>query len=124
MREKDNVDEIEVKAETGGNEAEQGHSGNLDEYDSSLDIPIALRKYTRSCTKYPICNYVSCDSLSLPFRGFTANLDSTVILKNIHTALECPEWKISVMEEMRALEKNKTCKICALLKGHKIVGCE
>ncbi|KAA0055697.1 reverse transcriptase [Cucumis melo var. makuwa] len=35
---------------------------------------------------------------------------------------ECPEWKIAVMEEMRALEKNKIWEICTLLKGHKTVG--
>ena len=58
------VDETKVRANTNGNEAEQGHSGNLDEYDILLDIPIALRKGTKFCTKYPICKYVSYDSLS------------------------------------------------------------
>ncbi|KAA0032653.1 Beta-galactosidase [Cucumis melo var. makuwa] len=42
------------------------------------------------------------------FRAFTVNLDSTTIPKNIHLALECPKWKTAIMEEMRALEKNKT----------------
>ena len=87
MRENDNVDEIEIKAEIGGNEAEQGHSGNLDEYDPSLDILIALRKGIRSYMKHPICNYISYDSLSLQFGAFTASLDSIVILKSIHIAL-------------------------------------
>ncbi|KAA0064018.1 putative mitochondrial protein [Cucumis melo var. makuwa] len=54
----------------------KGHTRKLDEYDPSLDIPIALRK-------------------------------------------ECPEWKNVVMEEMKALEKNRTWDICALPKGHK-----
>ena len=48
MGEKDNVDEIEVRAETSGNEIEQDHSGNFDVYDPSLNIPIALRKGTVS----------------------------------------------------------------------------
>ncbi|TYK23959.1 reverse transcriptase [Cucumis melo var. makuwa] len=65
--EKANVDEDEARAETSGNEAKHGHLGNLDEYDSFLDIPIALRKCTRA---------------------FTASLDSTVIPKNIRIALE------------------------------------
>ncbi|KAA0050650.1 Cysteine-rich RLK (receptor-like protein kinase) 8 [Cucumis melo var. makuwa] len=64
-----------------------GHARKLDEYDPSLDIPIALRK---------------------------ASLDSTIIPKNIYTALKCPEWKNVVMEEMKALEKNRTWEICAL----------
>ncbi|KAA0048512.1 Retrovirus-related Pol polyprotein from transposon 297 family [Cucumis melo var. makuwa] len=58
------------------------------------------------------------------FRAFTASLDSTIIPKNIYTALECPEWKNAVMEEMKALEKNRTWEICALPKGHKTVGCK
>ncbi|KAA0036613.1 reverse transcriptase [Cucumis melo var. makuwa] len=75
---------------------------------------------TRSC----ICNYVSYDNLSPYFRAFTASLDSTIIPKNIYTALECPEWKNVVMEEIEALEKNKTWEICALPKRHKNVGCK
>ncbi|TYK11079.1 Beta-galactosidase [Cucumis melo var. makuwa] len=124
MEEKNCDDETEVRIETSNDEAEQGHTRKLDEYDPSLDIPIALRKGTRSCTKHPICNYVSYDNLSPQFRAFTANLDSTIIPKNIYTALECPEWKNAVMEEMKALEKNRTWEICALPKGHKTVGCK
>ncbi|TYK14469.1 Cysteine-rich RLK (receptor-like protein kinase) 8 [Cucumis melo var. makuwa] len=102
----------------------QGHTRKLDEYNPSLDIPIALRKGTKSYTKHPICNYVSYDNLSPQFRAFTASLNSTIIPKNIYTTLECPEWKNVVMEEMKALEKNRTWEICALPKGHKTVGCK
>ena len=56
------------------------------------------------------------ESLSPHFRAFTASLDFVVILKNVHIALECPEWKTAVMEEMRAFEKNKTWEICTLSK--------
>ncbi|KAL0544417.1 hypothetical protein IC582_019532 [Cucumis melo] len=89
-----------------------------------LDIPIALRKGTKSYTKHPICNYVFYDSLSPQFRAFTASLDSFIIPKNIYTALECPEWKNVVMKEMKTLEKNRTWEICALPKEHKTVGCK
>ncbi|KAA0048599.1 reverse transcriptase [Cucumis melo var. makuwa] len=58
------------------------------------------------------------------FRAFTASLDSTIIPKNTYTALECPKWKNAVMEEMKAVEKNRTLEICALPKGHKTVGCK
>ncbi|KAA0042053.1 Retrovirus-related Pol polyprotein from transposon TNT 1-94 [Cucumis melo var. makuwa] len=124
MEEKNRDDETEVRIETSNDEAEQGHTRKLDEYDPSFDIPIALRKGTKSCTKHPICNYVSYDNLSPQFRALTASLDSTIIPKNIYTALECPEWKNAVMEEMKALEKNRTWEICALPKGHKTVGCK
>ncbi|KAA0059513.1 reverse transcriptase [Cucumis melo var. makuwa] len=84
MSEKGSADEIEVMAETISDEAKQDRSGNLDEYDLSLDIPITLRKV------------------------FTTSLDSTTIPKNIHIALECSKWKTADKEEMRALEKNRT----------------
>ncbi|TYK24437.1 reverse transcriptase [Cucumis melo var. makuwa] len=124
MEEKNRKDETEVRIETSNDEAEQSHTRKLDEYDPSLDIPIALRKGTRSCTKHPICNYVSYNNLSPQFRAFTSSLDSTIIPKNIYTALECPEWKNAVMEEMKTLEKNRTWEICVLPKGHKTVGCK
>ncbi|KAA0056270.1 reverse transcriptase [Cucumis melo var. makuwa] len=108
LKKKNSGDETKVKAETSNNETEQGHTRNLDEYDPSLDISIALRKDTKSCTKHPICNYVAYDNISLQFRAFTASFDSTIIPKNIYTALECPEWKNTVMEEMKALEKYRT----------------
>ncbi|KAL4018221.1 hypothetical protein IC575_021811 [Cucumis melo] len=124
VEEKNCGDEIEVRIETNNNEAEQGHTRKLDEYDPSLDIPIALRKGTMSCTKHLICNYVFYGNLSPQFKAFTASLDSTIIPKNIYTTLERPEWKNAVMEEMKALEKNRIWKICALPKGHKTVGCK
>ncbi|KAA0059989.1 Cysteine-rich RLK (RECEPTOR-like protein kinase) 8 [Cucumis melo var. makuwa] len=71
MEEKNHGDETEVRIETSKDEVEHGHTRKLDEYDPSLDIPIALRK-----------------------------------------------------EEMKAIEKNRTWVICALPKGHKIVGCK
>ncbi|KAL0551185.1 hypothetical protein IC582_010271 [Cucumis melo] len=119
MEEKNRDDETEVRIETSNDEAEQDHTRKLDEYDPSLDIPIALRKGTRSCTKHPICNYVSYNNLSPQFRAFTESLDSTIISKNIYTTLECPEWKNSVMKEMKALEKNRTWEIYGTLDRHK-----
>ena len=67
--EKDNIDEIEVMAEMTGDKAKPDHSSNLDEYDPSLDILIALRKGTRSCpnspsvTMFPMRTYHSSEPL-------------------------------------------------------------
>ena len=93
VEEKNSSDEIEIRTETSSNEAEQGHTGKLDEYDLCPDILIAIRKGTRSCTKHPICNYVSYDNLSLRFRAFTASLDYHNIEKYPHC------FKVSWMEE-------------------------
>jgi len=107
-------DENEVSARVTQNSIREDRSENLSQLDPSLYLPIALRKGTRFCTKHFIANYLSYENLSPQFRAFTASLDSTVIPKNIHIALDCPEWKNAVMEEMRALEKNKTWEICGL----------
>ena len=64
IEENNNGDETDVIVETSNNELEHGHIGKLDENDPSLGIPIAFRKGTSSCTKHPICNYVSYDNLS------------------------------------------------------------
>ena len=73
----------------------------------SLDMPITLRKCARTCTKHSMCNYMSYSNLSPKFRAF-ASLDTTIIPKNIREATKSPEWKMVVMEEMGAFEKNKT----------------
>ncbi|KAA0050637.1 reverse transcriptase [Cucumis melo var. makuwa] len=59
-------------------------------------------------------------------QGHTGKLDEYDPSLDILITLrkECPKWKNAVMEEMKALEKNRTWEICALSKGHKIVGCE
>ncbi|KAA0041725.1 reverse transcriptase [Cucumis melo var. makuwa] len=87
MEEKNRGDETEVRTETGINEAEHGHTRKLNKYDPYFDLPIALRKGTRSCTKHSMSNYVSYKNLSPQFKAFTARLDSTTIPKNIYTLL-------------------------------------
>ena len=102
----------EVIAKVTENETREDRSENINKYDPTLDLSIALRKGTRSCTKHSIANYVSYKNLSPQFRAFTTSLDSTTIPKNIHVAFECLEWKTTIMKELRALEKNKTWELC------------
>ncbi|KAL0553456.1 hypothetical protein IC582_007351 [Cucumis melo] len=64
MEEKNHGDETEVRIETNNDVAEQGHRRKHDEYDPSLNLPISLKKGTRSCTKHSISNYVSYENLS------------------------------------------------------------
>ncbi|KAL6331881.1 hypothetical protein AAG906_020228 [Vitis piasezkii] len=61
---------------------------------------------------------------SEPCRAFTTNLDRIQIPKNIQEALEIPEWREAVMEEIRALEKNGTWEVMTLPRGKKPVGCK
>jgi hypothetical protein len=53
-------------------------------------------------------NYVSYKNLSPSFFAFTSHLSSVEIPKNVQEALQVPEWKKAISEEMRALEKNCT----------------
>ncbi|XP_038904223.1 uncharacterized protein LOC120090567 [Benincasa hispida] len=89
--------------------------------DASLDLLIALRKGTRSCTKYPLQSYLSYSNLSHEFKALTTSLDTVVTPNNIHTTLKISEWKAAVMEEMGALEKNHSWDQVTLPNGHKVV---
>ncbi|KAK2990953.1 hypothetical protein RJ640_002961, partial [Escallonia rubra] len=48
---------------------------NLTE-DLDLDLPIALRKGTKTCTQHPISKFVSCEKLSPTFRDDRGELDT------------------------------------------------
>jgi len=82
------------------------------EYD--LDIPIALRKGVRSCTKHPISNFMGYSKLSPQFSSFTISIDDVVIPREIYHALQEQKWKAAIMEEMQALEENDTWEIVRL----------
>ncbi|XP_073016671.1 uncharacterized protein [Primulina eburnea] len=93
-------------------------------FPTPLDLPIALRKERRSCAKYPISNYVSYSRLSPQFSMFSGNVSSVHIPRNIQEALESPEWKKAVHEELGALEKNQTWVLEELPVGKSTVGCK
>ncbi|RVW76413.1 hypothetical protein CK203_056591 [Vitis vinifera] len=76
--------------------------------DLDLDLPIALRKGTRACTKHPIAKYISYSNLSDNYRAFTTNISKLVVPRNIQETLDEPSWKLAVFEEMNALKKNGT----------------
>ena len=75
-------------------------------------VPIALRKWVRSCVKYPISNHLIYTKLSSQFRGFVAKIDSIEIPKYIQSAMNDPKWKVVVMEEMATLVGNDTSGYC------------
>ena len=73
-----------------------------------LDLSIAVRKGVRSCTQYPISNFVSYDSLSPSYRTFLSSLNSISIPHGLKKAIYDPKWKNAMVEEMKALAKNGT----------------
>ncbi|RVW35272.1 Retrovirus-related Pol polyprotein from transposon TNT 1-94 [Vitis vinifera] len=95
-------------------------SNDLDD----LDQPIALRKGVRSCTQHPISNHVTYGKLSQNFQAFITSLEDDRIPSNIQEALQQPEWKTAVQEEIQALEKNGTWEISELPEGKRPAGCK
>jgi hypothetical protein len=92
---------------------------------SDLDIPIAIRKGIRTCTKYPIAKYISYQRLSNNHRTFISNISHVVVVpRNIQEALDDLNWKLAVLEEMNALRKNGTWELVDLPRDKKIVGCK
>ena len=54
--------------------------------DSSLDLPIAIRKEIRSCTKHPVSNFVWYNFLSPSYRAFVFSLSSIFVTQNLKGA--------------------------------------
>jgi hypothetical protein len=91
---------------------------------NDLDVPIALRKGTRSCTKHPISNFVSYDSLSPSYRAFVLSVSSVSIPQDWREAYQEPVWRAAMVDEMKALAKNKTWELVDSPLGKKLVGCK
>ena len=51
-------------------------------------------------------HFVSYDKLSPSFFAFTSQLSSVEIPRDVQEALQVPEWRNAIDEEMSALEKN------------------
>ncbi|KAG8479954.1 hypothetical protein CXB51_025047 [Gossypium anomalum] len=91
---------------------------------SSIYLPIAVRKGTRSCTQHPISRFVSYGNLSKSYNAFVSNVDSIETPKNIEEALKSTKWRQAVLEEIKALKDNGTWEISKLPTGKKTVGCK
>lgn len=110
---------MEDEDQSGNTQPNSNHIPNSDpifELDKTSEMLIALRKDTRTSTKYPMYNFLSYQSLFPSFQAFTLKLSCVVIPKNIQEALEVPKWREIVLEEMRALEKNETWEMVDPLK--------
>ena len=91
--------------------------------DLTTDLPIAHRKGTRSCTRFPISNYISYANLSPSFRTFATSLSSIPIPSTVSHALSHPGWRLAMEEEMSALWANDTWDLVPLPPGKSAVGC-
>ncbi|XP_050918522.1 uncharacterized mitochondrial protein AtMg00820-like [Lathyrus oleraceus] len=69
-------------------------------------------------------NFISYSNLSSSMSAFTSKLSSVEIPKIVQVALEIPKSREVVLEEMKALEKNKTWIVTLLPSGKKTIGCK
>jgi len=64
--------------------------------DQNLDLPIALRKGTRTCTQqpfYPLSNFLSFEKFSPTHKTFLTNLNTTTIASSVSKSLFDRKWK-------------------------------
>jgi len=124
---------LDVGVDVTGTEVDQSIETEEEEVEPSINLPIALRKETRSTAGKPptrygfehdISNYVSYESLSPTYRAFVASLQSTTIPKDWKEAKLDPKWRNAMLEELAALEKNKTWELVPSPMGKKIVSCK
>ena len=83
-----------------------------------------VRKENRSSTHHPILNFVGYDKLSERYKMFVTNLIEVEIPKTVGEALKKPVWKAAILEEIGALEKNRTWEVVERLKDKAVVGCK
>ena len=73
--------------------------------------------------KYPINNFISTHRLSESYAYTVNQLSIVSIPKNVQEALNDPDWKKAMNEEMEALQRNSTWELVSLPEGKKTVGC-
>ena len=71
------------------------------------NIPIAVRKWVKSCTQHPISSFVTYEHLSNSIQALVANLVGVKIPNNIQEAWENPNWRKTIRDEMHVLEKKR-----------------
>ena len=81
-----------------------------------LDLPIAVGKGTRACTKHPIAKYLSYEKLSHTHRAYVFRISNLYVPRIVQEALNDSNWRSAIMEKMNALRKNNMWSITNLPK--------
>ncbi|XP_074336132.1 uncharacterized protein LOC141673295 [Apium graveolens] len=75
---------------------------------SDLELPLALRKGIQKCTQHPISASVSYSCISPSYSVSLSTMDTYPLPKTCKEALSNLGWKLAMLEELAALEENKT----------------
>lgn len=102
---------------------ETASSENSAHAGSDLDQPIAVRKGTRTCVKYPIQGSVSYSRISPGYTSFLTMVDTLRTPSSYEEAVKNQNWQEAMEEEMAALLKNGTWELVSCPQGKKPVGC-
>jgi Reverse transcriptase (RNA-dependent DNA polymerase) len=95
--------------------------------------PLSIRRTSRSNAGVPpdrygfphdIAQFVSYSHISPIHGAFIASLDIVSIPKCWQVAKDDPKWKAAMLEELEALDKNKTWELVSLPPCKKAVGCK
>ena len=90
------------------------------------DLPIAIRKGTRSCVQnrvYDMVNYLDYQKVSPNYKCFLTTIKEIGTPRNPQEALKNSSWKQAMDDEMAALIENQTWEIVELPSEKKPVGC-
>ncbi|KAK8327305.1 hypothetical protein V6Z11_A11G173900 [Gossypium hirsutum] len=74
---------------------------------SSIHLPIAVRKGTRSCTQHPISRFVSYGNLSKSYNAFVSNVDSVETPKNIDKTPMEPNLKLGTDKDGEEVDRGR-----------------
>ena len=72
------------------------------------DLPIALRKGSRSITVHPISTFVPYDNLPPSFRHLAVSISAESIPNNYSEAFHISLWQSAMLKEMQALVSRGT----------------
>lgn len=91
---------------------------------NDLDLPIAIRKGTRTCTQHPMSHFMTFNKFSMVHKSFLTQLRTIAILKTLSETLSNENWRQVMKVEMEVVEKNGTWEIVDFPKGKSVVSCK
>ncbi|CAH9089473.1 unnamed protein product [Cuscuta europaea] len=99
---------------------------HLRNFDYKLPNSLLPNNSKPSCNmiRYPIQNYISYNNLHSSHHCFIASLSKTSEPKTYKQAINFPEWKNAMNDEIKALEHNNTWTLVDLPSNQHTIGCK